>query len=83
MTAQVHVKKQSDADRLRRNLEEQGRAKPKKKSHVIVDDVLTAFTRECGTVEDWDGDPKAWRAALGAFTLGWNAHAKRRKVRTK
>jgi hypothetical protein len=83
MTAQVHVKKQSDADRLRRNLEEQGRAKPKRKTKTETESMLDAFTRECGTVEDWDGDPKAWRAALGAFTLGWNAHAKRRKVRTK
>lgn len=76
MTA-VHVKKQSDADRLRRNLEGQG-SKPRK-AKTETESMLDAFTRECGTVEDWDGDRQAWRAALAAFTLGWNAHAKRRK----
>lgn len=40
------------------------------------DAILLAFARDCGTLEEWKGDRGAWLTALGAFTLGWKAHAR-------
>ena len=38
--------------------------------------MIDAFIKNHGTPEGWDGARESYYMALGAFTLGWQAHEK-------
>jgi hypothetical protein len=38
--------------------------------------MVDAFIKNHGTLEDWDGARENYYQALGAFTLGWQARQK-------
>lgn len=41
-----------------------------------MSELLDAFIKENGIVEDWDGDREAYYSCLGSFSQGWDEHTK-------